>query len=553
MKIKLNSFIAVAIIAALILAPQALLAWPFNTNVSPYTGYVYISPIIGDTDGDGVLEVFVVDQMQRLYCLTPNGDVKWVFNLYDPSEGPAALTPLMPTPLLVDLDDDPTTLEIVAATNRHPNPGRLYIIKDVGTAGVEMTRFNTIGNIIESMYVSDADHDGIKEIYFPISSRLYALNVMNNSGTISLTQKWVTNQTGNGFTSPSVVNVAGDEKEEIILGSGNGLIYGFNSQGQLLWAGPTASYDSASDVVVADLDNDGVMEAILRDREGEIECVNASNGTLKWRRTQTYQENGPANTPSVIDVNNDGKLEIIYGQRAGLSVHPEISFLECITFDGQLCPNWDRTPLPGLFVRSSVAAVKNPDDNSIKFYIGGTGYGITAFDSNGTKLWSGGSLPHVSFHVDVAAADLDQDGRAELCYGAFLGNFECIKDDGSSFQYTSPGDFPFDSKPWAQVHKNNQNTRVYELPEPITYTLNVNIVGEGTVTVEPNLPEYEENQVVQLTVKPARKWRFDYWSGDLSGNQNPVVQITMDGNKTVTAHFVPRIPQAGQVRMVEAN
>jgi uncharacterized repeat protein (TIGR02543 family) len=41
---------------------------------------------------------------------------------------------------------------------------------------------------------------------------------------------------------------------------------------------------------------------------------------------------------------------------------------------------------------------------------------------------------------------------------------------------------------------------------------------------------------VTLTATPASGWSFSGWSGDASGSTNPL-QVTMDGNKTITANF----------------
>jgi uncharacterized repeat protein (TIGR02543 family) len=73
------------------------------------------------------------------------------------------------------------------------------------------------------------------------------------------------------------------------------------------------------------------------------------------------------------------------------------------------------------------------------------------------------------------------------------------------------------------------------------YTLTVNVVGNGTVTKNPDQPTYHDNDVVQLTATPDAGWTFDGWSGDVTGTDNPTT-VTMDGDKTVTANF-ELIPQ----------
>lgn len=68
------------------------------------------------------------------------------------------------------------------------------------------------------------------------------------------------------------------------------------------------------------------------------------------------------------------------------------------------------------------------------------------------------------------------------------------------------------------------------------YTLTVKTVGSGTVIKDPDLTAYPEGFVVTLTAVPSAGWSFSEWSGDASGNNNPI-NITMDNNKTVIAIF----------------
>jgi uncharacterized repeat protein (TIGR02543 family) len=67
------------------------------------------------------------------------------------------------------------------------------------------------------------------------------------------------------------------------------------------------------------------------------------------------------------------------------------------------------------------------------------------------------------------------------------------------------------------------------------YTLTV-IATNGTVAKNPDQASYNSGTVVQLTAAPAMGYHFTGWSGDLTGSTNPV-NVTMDGNKTITANF----------------
>ena len=77
------------------------------------------------------------------------------------------------------------------------------------------------------------------------------------------------------------------------------------------------------------------------------------------------------------------------------------------------------------------------------------------------------------------------------------------------------------------------------------YTLTANVAPDdaGNVILDPSGGTYEEGTVVNLTAYANSGYVFDHWSGNASGS-NPTIQITMDSNKTVTAHFSEIPPTA---------
>lgn len=68
------------------------------------------------------------------------------------------------------------------------------------------------------------------------------------------------------------------------------------------------------------------------------------------------------------------------------------------------------------------------------------------------------------------------------------------------------------------------------------YSLTVNKVGDGQVTVSPQKAEYDFGDLVTLTATPDSGAFFAGWSGDLTGNQNPAT-ITIDADTVITATF----------------
>ena len=69
------------------------------------------------------------------------------------------------------------------------------------------------------------------------------------------------------------------------------------------------------------------------------------------------------------------------------------------------------------------------------------------------------------------------------------------------------------------------------------YTLDVTVLGDGSVTLNPPGGTYPESTSVELTAVPDSGWTFGGWSGDLTGSMNPDT-LLMTGHMSVTATFV---------------
>lgn len=71
---------------------------------------------------------------------------------------------------------------------------------------------------------------------------------------------------------------------------------------------------------------------------------------------------------------------------------------------------------------------------------------------------------------------------------------------------------------------------------PGDLTLTTAVVGDGSVHVVPDQPEYLYGTVVTVTAVADPGWLFVGWSGDLAGSANPAA-LLMDDHKSITATF----------------
>jgi xyloglucan-specific exo-beta-1,4-glucanase len=113
-----------------------------------------------------------------------------------------------------------------------------------------------------------------------------------------------------------------------------------------------------------------------------------------------------------------------------------------------------------------------------------------------------------------------------------------INDDQHQYAWTGAA-ITGDSRIYGRVYiSTNGRGIIYGDPlasPPPTYTLTINIVGEGTVTRIPDLATYYEGDVVELVATPASGWQFDGWSG-ATLLLDPT-RVVINGDTVLTATF----------------
>jgi uncharacterized repeat protein (TIGR02543 family) len=83
--------------------------------------------------------------------------------------------------------------------------------------------------------------------------------------------------------------------------------------------------------------------------------------------------------------------------------------------------------------------------------------------------------------------------------------------------------------------------------EPTIYDLTVAVdpTGGGITNPAVGVHPYDAGTDVTITATPAAGYVFDEWTGDCSGSGT--CQVTMDGDRAVTAHFIPEGGMLGNV------
>ena len=126
-----------------------------------------------------------------------------------------------------------------------------------------------------------------------------------------------------GIPSPTVVDIAGDPRPEIVASVPDGFVYAVSPSGKRLWRydyARGAAKTFASEVVAADLNRDGTPELVfgtyaLTPGAGRLVVLSAAGKKLYDIRLPHQGKDGngigvPA-APSIGDLDKDGRLEIV--------------------------------------------------------------------------------------------------------------------------------------------------------------------------------------------------------------------------------------------------
>jgi len=249
--------------------------WVFNCL--PVQG----TPALGDVDRDGNIEVVVGDK-ERLYCLQGStGSVKWQLDYGSTSEQ-------WRSPVLGNIDDD-SDIEVVIL-----NAYRQKVYAFNGANGnSEWIRNYDGGSQFGPPALGDVDGDGNVEVVFT------APTVICLDGATG-TEEW---RSGiGGDFGPVLIDVTHDDIPEVF---GGGLSCLDGSTGLPIWS-QSAGVNGLASVAAFDADHDGVVE-IFTGNEGLVHCLNGETGAVEW----TFQCSEPnIFHVDVCDVDADSLCEV---------------------------------------------------------------------------------------------------------------------------------------------------------------------------------------------------------------------------------------------------
>jgi len=143
------------------------------------------------------------------------------------------------------------------------------------------------------------------------------------SNIIEPEARWTYTNSAASASGALAGDVNGDGKVELVRGSGDGMIFAMDEDGQDVWSTQVTGPIYAPPAM-GDIDGDGFEEVVIggyyfRGGDPNLYALNGEDGSILWTFSTMDEgstfEKGFEGAPTLYDINDDGALDVLIGSR----------------------------------------------------------------------------------------------------------------------------------------------------------------------------------------------------------------------------------------------
>jgi hypothetical protein len=217
--------------------------------------------------------------------------------------------------------------------------------------------------------------------------------------------------------SAAAADIAGDAGVEILGCNASGLVMAFSSAGEKLWEHP-ATNGMQGVLALADLDGDGKLEVLCGSQQWqtELHALDGDGSPMPW----AFGTSGASwmSAPAIGDADGDGKPEVavvISGPfvpaRSPAGSGDGATFVFLLEEDGEACPGWP-VSIDAAVTGDPVIGDIAGDHSKLEIAVAAADGTVHAWYADGTACFPPVSVPGTP--ATPALADFDRDGYHDI-------------------------------------------------------------------------------------------------------------------------------------------
>lgn len=225
------------------------------------------------------------------------------------------------------------------------------------------------------------------------------------------------------YSSPTVADLDGDGKLEIVVGTSVGFLYVLTHEGKTFAPFPVQMGEIQGQVSVADVNDDGQLEIVAADTKGNIAAFSAEGKEVWERHLGSLVAQGATGG----DVNGDGRTEVVVATSDG-----RVWVLDGAT-GKDVAPFPVRTrgkimaPVTPLRLRQGDASPATDGDSALTLVVASFD-GFLYFIHGKTGCADAVDVGETSYAAPLVD-DLNGDGKSDIVVATMNGNVLCFETD----------------------------------------------------------------------------------------------------------------------------
>ncbi|MCD4819853.1 MAG: S8 family serine peptidase [Candidatus Cloacimonetes bacterium] len=314
----------------------------FPVDFGEIAGTISSSAAIGNLNEDDFQEIVVANEAGYIIAVGAGGEILFSYD---------AGGQFKSNPIIADIDNNGSN-EVIAFSF---TPAQAIVLNADGSS-FGSSPYSLSAGVLSSSAVGDLNgNNSLELIAISMNGSIQAIDFATGENIAG----WPYSLGIGSWNGPIVSNIDSDPEPEILVGSLNGKLVAIDHNGSMKFENNVGGQIKTS-VVTGDLNGNGSIEIIFANTIGSEAFLHVLDGNNDWNDLENFPftiGSQVESTPVLADMDNNGSIEIIFGDTGG--------YLHSVNINGMETANFPSYVQSGIKVSPVIGDIDNDGDPEI--------------------------------------------------------------------------------------------------------------------------------------------------------------------------------------------